>query len=231
MPEIVTRAQWLEHRLNLLADEKEFNRLRDELSAKRRQKPWVAVEDDYQFTGEQGLVSLGGLFGNCSQLIIYHFMYGEDWQEGCPSCSFWADNFNGIQAHLNARDAAFAVVSVAPYENLKAYQNRMGWDFTWVSSQGNSFNQDYQVSFNDELRASGKAIYNYKTSTFPSDEAPGVSVFIRDETDRIYHSYSTYSRGLDMLNGAYHFMDLLPGGRDEAELPYPQAWVKPHDSY
>jgi predicted dithiol-disulfide oxidoreductase (DUF899 family) len=231
MPEIVTRQQWLEHRLNHLADEKNFNRLRDELSAKRREMPWVEVEEDYQFTGDKGTVRLSELFGRHSQLIVYHFMYGEDWQEGCPSCSFWADNFDGIKSHLGARDAGFAVISVAPYKNLTAYKKRMGWDFTWVSSLGNSFNQDYHVSFDDDQRANGEAIYNYKTSTFPSDEAPGVSIFTRDENDKIYHTYSTYSRGLDMLNGTYHFMDLLPKGRDEAKLAYPQAWVKRHDTY
>ncbi len=237
--QIVSRKKWLEHRKQHLVDEKELNRLRDELSAKRRQMPWVTVKEDYQFTtdigGKTGQVKMSQLFGDHSQLIIYHFMYGKDWAEGCPACSYWADNFNGIDAHLAARDAAFAVVSIAPIEQLAAYKKRMGWDFTWVSSEGNTFNHDFRVSFTDQQHQDGEAIYNYKKSTFPSNEAPGVSIFTRegngDGDGKIYHTYSTYSRGLDMLNGAYHFMDLLPKGRDEGGLPNTMAWLKRHDAY
>jgi predicted dithiol-disulfide oxidoreductase (DUF899 family) len=235
MPELVSRENWLEQRNQLLTDEKEFSRLRDELSARRRDLPWVQVSEDYQFTAEIGgkaaPIHLGDLFGSHSQLIIYHFMYGADWNEGCASCSFWADNFDGIDAHLGARDASFAVVSIAPLKKLMAYKKRMGWDFTWISSEGNTFNQDYFVSFTDQQREDGEAVYNYKKSSFPGNEAPGISVFTRHDDGRIYHTYSTYSRGLDMVNGAYHFMDLLPKGRDEAELPYSMAWIKRHDAY
>ena len=233
MAQIVSREEWLEHRQQHLSDEKEFSRLRDKLSAKRRELPWVLVEDDYGFISQDPdkIVRLSELFGNNSQLIIYHFMFGEDWAEGCPSCSYWADNFDGIEAHLGARDAGFAVVSIAPYEKLAAYKKRMGWNFRWVSSSNNSFNHDYFVSFTDKQRESGQAIYNYKKSSFPGNEAPGISVFAREEDGKIYHTYSTYSRGLDMLNGAYHFMDLLPKGRDEDELPFSMSWIKRRDTY
>ncbi len=231
MPTIVSREIWLKQRLQLLADEKEFTRARDTLSAKRRQLPWVLLEQDYLFEGENGPLRLSELFGGHSQLIIYHFMYGEDWQAGCPSCSFWADNFNTIGAHLGARDAGFAAISIASIEQLAEYKELMGWEFNWVSSKGNSFNRDLDVSSTQEERTNGLAQYNYKNSTFPADEAPGISVFARGENDEIYHTYSTYARGLDMMNGAYHYMDLLPKGRDEDGLDYPQQWVKRRDEY
>ncbi len=231
MAEIVSRETWLERRKQHLGDEKEFNRLRDELSAKRRQLPWVAINEDYAFEGDRGLIHLSELFGSNSQLIVYHFMYGENWGEGCPSCSFWADNFDGIGAHLGARDTGFAVVSIAPYGELSDYKKRMGWQFNWVSSAGNSFNRDFFVSFSDEEIENGTAIYNYKKSTFPGNEAAGISVFTRGKNEEIFHTYSTYSRGLDMLNGAYHFMDLLPKGRDESDLKFSMGWLKRHDQY
>ena len=231
MPTIVSREKWLEQRLQHLADEKEFTRARDVLSAKRQQLPWVLLEQDYQFEGDSGPVRLSELFGGHSQLIIYHFMYDEDWEAGCPSCSFWADNFNTIGAHLGARDAGFAAISIAPIEQLAKYKRRMSWEFTWVSSSGNSFNRDFDVSSTQEERSNGSAQYNYKNSTFPVDEAPGISVFARGENDEIYHTYSTYSRGIDMLNGAYHYMDLLPNGRDEDGLDYVQQWIKRRDEY
>ncbi len=230
MPTIVSRDEWLAARKAHLADEKAFNRKRDALSAKRRELPWVEVSENYTFNGANGDVSLSELFDGKSQLIVYHFMYGPDWQEGCPSCSFWADNFNTIGPHLAARDAAFAVISRAPYDTLAAYKNRMDWGFDWYSSHHNSFNSDFNVSFTEEQVEAGNAIYNYGKSTFPSLEAPGVSVFARDN-GKICHTYSTYARGLDMLNGAYHYMDLLPKGRDEDGLDYPMAWVRRHDDY
>ena len=231
MPTIVSREKWLEQRLQHLVDEKEFTRARDALSAKRRQLPWVLLEQDYLFEGESGQVRLSELFGGHSQLIIYHFMYGEDWEAGCPSCSFWADNFNTIGAHLGARDAGFAAISIAPIEQLAKYKRRMGWEFTWVSSKGNSFNKDFAVSFSDEERSRGKANYNFNTATFPSSEAPGISIFVRGENTEIYHTYSTFGRGLDMLNGTYHYMDLLPKGRDEEVLDYPQQWIRRRGDY
>ena len=234
-PNITSREKWLAHRLQLLAEEKQFNQLRDALSVKRREMPWVKIDEDYQFIGEvngaRASFATSDLFGSHSQLIIYHFMYGEDWDEGCPSCSYWADNFNGIDGHLGARDAAFAAISIAPIEKLMAYKKRMGWDFSWVSSNGNSFNRDFCVTFNDQQREAGEAVYNYKKSSFPGNEAPGISVFARHGNGNIYHTYSTYARGLDMLNGAYNFMDLLPKGRDEGGLDYSMQWVRRHDDY
>jgi len=231
MPKIVSREEWIAVRIAHLAEEKAFTRARDALSAKRRELPWVAVDDDYLFTGANGKVSLSELFASKSQLIIYHFMFGDGWGEGCPSCSFWADNFNSIAPHLAARDAAFAVVSIAPFDQLAAYQKRMGWQFQWLSSHKNTFNHDYNVSFSDAEINDGSATYNYKPSTFPGKEAPGVSVFAKDKTGKTFHTYSTYARGIDMLNGAYHFMDLLPKGRDEKVLDYSQAWIKRRDVY
>lgn len=231
MPEIVSRKDWTAARIAHLAEEKTFTHARAALAAKRRELPWVEIDEDYVFEGANGSTKMSDLFDGKSQLIIYHFMYGDDWPEGCPSCSFWADNFDGIAPHLQARDASFAVISHAPYEQLAAYQKRMGWGFNWFSSNGNSFNSDYNVSFSDAEFDGGSAIYNYKKSTFPSKEAPGISVFVKDDNGNIYHTYSTYARGLDMLNGAYHYMDLLPKGRDEDALDYPQAWIKRHDQY
>ncbi len=231
MPNIVSREEWNAARVAHLAEEKAFTRARDALSAKRREMPWVAVSENYSFTGADGETKLSDLFAGKSQLIIYHFMFGADWEEGCPSCSFWADNFNSIAPHLAARDAAFAVVSIAPYDRLAAYKKRMGWQFQWLSAQGSSFNQDYNVSFSDAEIEDGSAIYNYKKSTFPGKEAPGASVFARDEAGNIYHTYSTYARGIDMLNGAYHYLDILPKGRDEDVLDYSQAWIKRRDMY
>ncbi len=228
---IVSREQWLEARVAFLAEEKEFNQVRDALSAKRRQLPWVKVETNYVFDTPDGEQSLVQLFGKKSQLIVQHFMFGTDWEEGCPSCSFWADGYNGFTMHVEQRDAAFVTVSKASLPTLEAYKKRMGWAFPWVSSANNSFNEYFQVSFSPEQMEDGSGTYNYRPSKFPSSEAPGVSVFTKGDNDEIYHTYSTYSRGLDMLNGAYHYMDLLPRGRDEKGLEHSMAWLKRHDVY
>ena len=228
---VVSKDEWLQARRSHLEKEKEFTRLRDELALQRRQLPWVKVEKDYQFETVDGTRTLADLFGDSSQLIVQHFMFGPDWEEGCPMCSFWGDNFNGTSAHLAHRDISFVSVSRAPLATLQAYKNRMGWDFNWVSSLGNDFNFDYHVSFTEDVMASGRVHYNYRETTFPSSEGPGVSVFCRNEVGEIFHTYSCYSRGLDTLNGAYHYIDLTPKGRDEESLPYPMAWVKRHDQY
>jgi len=171
------------------------------------------------------------LFDGRSQLIVYHFMYGHGWAEGCPSCSFWADNFNGIIVHLNHRDMNLVVVSRARSDTLQAYKKRMGWSFKWVSSFANDFNRDYHVSFTPEEMAKGEMFYNFGICKFPSEEGPGISVFYKNHEGEIFHTYSCYSRGLDMLNGAYHYMDLVPKGRDEDELPYTMAWLRRRDQY
>ena len=227
---VVSREEWLKARRAHLEEEKAFTRQRDALSEKRRNLPWVRVDKPYRFEGPSGVQTLADLFAGRSQLLVQHFMYGPDWQEGCPSCSFWADNFDGIDIHLAHRDISFVLVSAAPYETLQAYQRRMGWRFRWVSSGGSDFNRDYNVSFTAEELDAGPVDYNYGKNRFPATEAPGVSAFIR-EGDAVYHTYSTYARGLDMLNAAYHLMDIAPKGRDESELPWPMAWLRRHDQY
>jgi len=187
--------------------------------------PW------YMFQGPDGEESLADLFGSCSQLIVQHFMYGEGWAEGCPSCSFWADGFDGTSIHMQHRDAAFVAISNAPLAEIEAYKKRMGWSFKWVSSLGSDFNPDYHVTFTKEKREAGPIYYNYRENSFPADEAPGVSIFCRDDIGNIFHTYSCYARGLDMLNATYHYLDLLPKGRDEDGLSYPMAWLRRHDQY
>jgi len=233
MPEhnVVSREKWLVARKEHLANEKEFTRLRDELSRLRRELPWVKVEKRYEFETSSGTESLQDLFAGRSQLLVYHFMYGADWEEGCPSCSFWADNFSGVDVHLAHRDMTLVVISNAPLAALDAYKKRMGWSFKWVSSLGSDFNPDYHVSFDAKKAEAGELYYNYETRGFPSEEGPGASAFIRGDDGSVYHTYSTYARGLDMLNGAYHWMDIAPKGRDEDALPHSMAWLRRHDQY
>jgi predicted dithiol-disulfide oxidoreductase (DUF899 family) len=228
---VVSREEWLIARKAHLEKEKEFTRLRDQLSAQRRALPWVRVEKQYVFDGPDGRESLAKLFDGRSQLIVYHFMFGPEWKEGCPSCSYWADNFNGAVVHLAHRDITMIAVSKARLDTLDAYRKRMGWSFKWVSSFGNDFNRDYGVSFTPEEMSIGEVHYNYRTTKFPSEEAPGISVFCKNPKGDVFHTYSCYSRGLDMLNGAYHLMDLAPKGRDEDGLPWHMAWVRRHDQY
>ena len=228
---IVSRDEWLEARRKLLREEKEFTRLGDELSLKRRQLPWVKVDKEYSFEGPKGKQSLSDLFEDKSQLIVYHFMYGPDWDDGCPSCSFWADNFNGIDIHLKHRDANLVVISRASLAALETYKKRMGWTFNWFSSLGSDFNYDYQVSFTADELEKGEIFYNFDIGNFPADEAPGISVFYKNPEGEVFHSYSCYARGLDMLNGAYHYLDLLPKGRDEDDLDFTMAWLRRHDQY
>lgn len=227
----VSREAWMEARLAHLANEKEFNRQRDKLSQERRDMPWYKLDKAYEFQGSDGAESLADLFDGRSQLVVQHFMYGPDWEEGCPSCSFWADGYNGFQIHLAHRDITMVTVSNAPLDRLDAYKKRMGWDFKWVSSMGGEFNSDFDVTFTPEEMEKEEVYYNYRKTTFPASEAPGISVFYKDDAGDIYHTYSCYSRGLDMLNAAYHYMDLAPKGRDEAELPWGMAWLRRNDSY
>ena len=225
----VSRDTWLQARKKLLQDEKEFNQTRDALSAARRDLPLVNIDKPYMFDTERGQESLGDLFKGQRQLIVYHFMFGADWEEGCPSCSFWMDNFNGAEPHLAARDTSLVLASTAPLDKLLAYRKRLGWQMDWVSSGGSDFNQDFGVTFpGSEPGPTGG--YNYRDQVF-GEEMPGLSVFERFDDGAIGHSYSTYGRGLDMLNGTYHLLDLTPMGRNEAELDYPQAWVRRHDQY
>ena len=227
---VVSHEEWVAARKRHLAREKELTRLRDELSRERRELPWEKVEKEYVFDAPAGKQTLPELFEGRSQLVVYHFMFGPTWEQACKSCSFWADNFNGIVVHLNHRDVSMIAVSRAPLEKIEAYKKRMGWGFKWVSSFQNDFNRDYHVSFTPE-EVKGPVDYNYTQQKFGSDEAPGISVFYRDPGGRAFHTYSCYSRGLDMLNGAYHFLDLVPKGRDEDKLLHTMAWLKRHDEY
>jgi predicted dithiol-disulfide oxidoreductase (DUF899 family) len=230
-PTVVSHADWLAARKELLAKEKEFTRLRDELSRQRRQLPWEKVEKPYVFEGSNGQETFADLFDSRSQLVIYHFMFGPGWSEGCPSCSYLADHFDGAAIHLANRDVTLAVVSRAPLAQIEAFKERMGWRFKWVSSFGSDFNYDYHVSFTPEERASGKVDYNYTQMEFPSEEGPGMSVFAKDASGDIFHTYSSYARGLDILVGTYNFLDHVPKGRDEEGLRHSMAWVRHHDKY
>ena len=228
---VVSREEWLTARKQHLAKEKEFTQLRDQLSQQRRDLPWVKVEKEYLFEGPDGEQTLPDLFDGCGQLIIYHFMYGPGWKEACPSCSFRADNFNGIDIHLKHRDINLIAVSKASLETLQAYKKRMGWSFNWVSSFGSDFNHDYPVSFMPDEMEQGEMFYNFGITKFPSEEAPGISVFYKNPQGEVFHNYSCYARGLDMLNGTCHYMDLAPKGRDEDDLPFTMAWLRRHDQY
>jgi len=228
---IVSQDEWIAARKAHLAEEKAFSKARDALAKKRRELPWVKVEKNYVFDGPNGKETLADLFGGKGQLIVYHFMLGPDWEQGCPSCSLLADHFDGAVIHLAQRDVTFLVVSRAPLPQIEKFKARMGWHFKWVSSFGSDFNHDYQVSASPEEKASGKALYNYEMTTFPSEERPGASVFYKNDNGEIFHTYSSYGRGLDMLIGTYHMLDLAPKGRDEEGLPWSMAWVRHHDRY
>ena len=226
---VVSQDEWLAARKAHLAKEKEFTRARDALSALRRALPWERVTKDYAFEGPAGRETLAQLFGAKSQLVAYHFMFDPSWEAGCKSCSFWADNFDGIDVHLAHRDVSFLAISRAPYAKLAAYRKRMGWRFKWVSCFGSDFNYDYGVSFTPEQVAAGAMVNNYGSSKAFGPETVGISVFAKDAGGAVFHSYSCYSRGVDMLNGAYHYLDLTPRGRDEGATS--QAWVRRHDEY
>jgi predicted dithiol-disulfide oxidoreductase (DUF899 family) len=228
---VVPHARWLSARKRLLAEEKKFTRLRDRLSQRRRDLPWERVEKDYVFDADGGRQSLADLFAGRSQLVVYHFMFDPRWKEGCAHCSFWADNFNGIDTHIRQRDVTFLAVSRAPLGKLKAFKRRMKWGFKWVSSHPTDFNRDFGVSFSPGEVNSGAALYNYGTNRVLSSEREGVSVFYRDAEGSIFHTYSCYGRGLDMLNLTYHYLDLVPKGRDEAGREFAQYWVRHHDRY
>ena len=227
---VVSEQEWLVARRDLLAREKELTRLRDQVSEHRRELPWVKVEQEYVFAGPDGKETLAELFAGRSQLIIYHFMLGPGWEEGCKSCSYLADHFDGANIHLPHRDVTLIVVSRAPLPEIQEYQKRMGWRFKWVSSHGTSFNFDYHVSFTPEEEEENKVFYNYEEQEFMSDELPGLSVFYHDEKGDVYHTYSTYARGLDSLVGTYQFLDLVPKGRNE-NPESTMDWVRRHDEY
>ena len=228
---VASAQEWTSARKALVAKEKEFTRLRDELSRQRRELPWEVVTKEYFFEGADGTRSLPQLFDGRSQLIVYNFMFPPEWDEGCPSCSFWADNFNGTQEHLHARDVTMVAVSRAPFPKLAGYARRMGWSFPWFSSSGTDFNYDYHVAFTPEDLADGTAVYNYGSTDAGFTDREGVSVFYSGGDGQVFHTYSAYARGIDLLNGAYNYIDLVPKGRDEAGHDFTQFWVRRHDEY
>jgi predicted dithiol-disulfide oxidoreductase (DUF899 family) len=228
---VVSPEAWLGARKELLAKEKEFTRLRDELSRARRALPWERVEKEYVFEGPNGRETLAQLFAGCSQLVVYHFMFAPEWDEGCPSCSWWADNFERNVAHLIHRDVSLLAISRAPFAKLEAFRKRKGWSFKWLSSGDSDFNYDYYVSFRPEVSATGEIYHNYEMRKSSMTDHAGISVFYRDTDGAVYHTYSCYARGLDMMNAGYHYLDLVPKGRDEDGLPYNQAWVRERDKY
>jgi len=225
-----SKSDWVEARTALLEQEKAFTRERDALAAARRALPALRFDGSYVFQGRDGKETLLDLFDGRSQLMVYHFMFGADWDEGCTSCSFWADNLDGIDIHLANRDISFTMVSTAAFDVIDAYRQRMGWTFKWVSCAGNSFNRDLDVSFTPEQLESGSHTYNYKPKGFNGPEAPGLTVF-RREGDDVFLTYGTFGRGLDGFNGAYHLMDLAPKGRDEGGLDWSMQWLRRRDQY
>lgn len=228
---VVSDERWLEERRKLLAREKELMRLHDQVARERRALPWRHIAKDYLFDTTAGRRSLAELFDGRSQLIVQHFMFGPGWEEGCPSCSYMADHVDGMNIHLAQRDITFVAVSRAPLADLQRFRRRMGWRFEWVSSHGSEFNRDFAVSFTPEELASGAVFYNYARRPFGSGEAPGISVFRQDAAGEVFHTYSTYGRGVEVMMGAYMLMDLAPRGRSERDVPHKMEWVRHHDRY
>lgn len=228
---IVSRDHWLAKRLALLEREKELTRLGDQIAAERRALPWVRVDKRYVFDTPEGLRSLDQLFDGRSQLLVQHFMFAPGWEQGCPSCSFMADHHDGARPHLAQRDVTLLVVSRAPLADIERFRRRMGWRFRWVSSHGSDFNRDFGVSFTPDELAGGEVDYNYTRQPFPLEEAPGISVFCRDDAGRVFRTYSCYGRGVEVMMGTYPLLDLTPKGRDEEGLPHTMAWVRHHDRY
>ncbi len=229
--ETASREDWLTARLALLEREKAHLKERDALAKARRALPRVPITKPYQFTGPDGPVSLGDLFAGCTQLAVYHFMFAPDWEEGCISCSFWADSLNGTEVHLRARDLSLVLVSAAPFAELARYRKRMGWTLPWVSTDGSDFNRDFGVAFDEEAFAAGTHVYNYAQGKFPAAEAPGLSTFQKDGDGQVHHVYSTYARGIDSLNAAYQTLDLAPLGRNEGPSCPPMSWLRRRDGY
>lgn len=227
---VVSRDEWLAARRALLQEEKELTRLNDRLSARRRELPWLKVENEYTFETEAGKRTLAELFGGRSQLIVYHFMFGPGWKEGCDGCSFLSDHFDGANLHLAHHDVTLTAVSRAPLAEFLPFKKRMGWKFPWVSSHGSDFNYDFYATSSPEEMASGKIMYNFEPidSSEAGEEHHGISVFYRDAEGRIFHTYSCYARGVDILCGTHNFLDLTPKGRNERST---MDWVRLHDQY
>ncbi|MBI1944035.1 MAG: DUF899 domain-containing protein [Betaproteobacteria bacterium] len=230
-PKVVSHDEWLKARLELLAAEKVFTRERDALTRRRMAMPWERVEKSYVFDTPEGKRTLAELFGGRRQLLVQHFMLGPGWEQGCPSCSFMADHTDGMNAHLAQRDVTLLAVSRAPLAEIERFRRRMGWQFRWVSSHGSDFNRDFGVTFTPEEVAKGEVHYNYGKWPFAHEELPGISVFCRDDAGEVFHTYSTYGRGVEVMMGTYNMLDLVPKGRDEDHLSFTMAWVRHHDRY
>jgi predicted dithiol-disulfide oxidoreductase (DUF899 family) len=228
---IATDTHWIEERKKLLQREKALTRLHDEIASERRALPWRRITKPYRFDTPDGPRSLAELFGTRRQLMVQHFMFGPGWEQGCPSCSFMADHADGMNIHLTHRDVAFLAVSRAPLADILRFRERMGWKFDWVSSNGSDFNHDFGVSFTPEALATGEVDYNYRRGYFPAEEAPGISVFYKDDAGQVFHTYSTYGRGVEVMLGTYALLDLAPKGRDERDVFYKMEWVRHHDRY
>ena len=230
-PKVSTPEQWLVARLELLREEKEFTRLGDRLAQRHRELPWVKMTKPYSFESPRGKVTLADLFEGRSQLMVQHFMLGPGWEQGCKSCSFMMDHFNPTVPHLKARDVSFAAISHAPLAEILPFKKRMGWAVNWVSSHGTDFNRDFHVSFTQKEIDRGQVDYNYTKMDFPQTEAPGISVFVRDDSGNVYLTYSTYGRGVEVVMTTYELLDLVPKGRDESAMEYGMEWLRHHDRY
>ncbi|HYD59478.1 MAG TPA: thioredoxin family protein [Noviherbaspirillum sp.] len=228
---VVSRDRWIAERKALLTHEKELTSLRDQIAQERRALPWVRIEKNYVFDGLEGPRSLVDLFEGRHQLLVQHFMFGPGWEQGCPSCSFMADHIDGMNVHLAHRDITFVAVSRAPLADIERFRQRMNWQFKWMSSHDSGFNRDFGVSFTQEELATGEVYYNYQKGFFPAEEAPGISVFYKDDAGEVFHTYSTFGRGVEVMMGAYMLMDLTPKGRDERDVFYKMEWVRHHDRY
>ena len=228
---VVSKEQWVAERKVLLAREKELTHLHDQIASERRALPWERVEKDYVFNAPEGRRALAELFEGRRQLLVQHFMLGLGWEQGCPSCSFMADHLGGMKVHLEHRDVTLLVVSRAPLAEIERFRQRMGWEFKWVSSFGTDLNHDFGVSFGPEEHARGEVNYNYRVGPFPSEEAPGISVFYKNDAGEVFHTYSTYGRGVEVMMGTYNLLDLTPKGRDEHNPAYAMDWVRHHDRY
>jgi predicted dithiol-disulfide oxidoreductase (DUF899 family) len=228
---IVSRDEWVAERKALLVQEKELTRLRDQIARERRALPWVRVDKNYFFEAAEGRRTLAQLFEGRRQLLIQHFMLAPGWEQGCPSCSFMADHSDGMDVHLAHRDVTLVAVSRAPLTEIARFRQRMGWRFKWVSSHGSDFNYDFGVSFTTQEVAKGELYYNYGTWPFTGEEWPGISVFYQDDAGQVFHTYSTYGRGVEVMMGTYNMLDLTPKGRDERDVDHKMEWVRHHDRY
>ena len=228
---VVSRDCWIAERKRLLARERELTHLRDEVARERRALPWIRIEKSYVFDTLEGRRALAELFDGRRQLLVQHFMLGPGWEQGCPSCSYMADHTDAMNVHLAHRDVTFLAVSRAPLDEIERFRRRMGWQFRWGSSHGSDFNFDFGVSFTPEEMARNEVCYNYGMQSFECEEMPGISVFYKNDAAEVFHTYSTYRRGVEVMMGTYNMLDLTPQGRGERDVAHKMEWVRHHDRY